>query len=126
MLSEFAGAAQELGEALRINPYDEEGTAETIARALEMDEESRAERMAALHERVERNDAVAWGDALPRWPARRHQDQRACRMRADRPAPDPIGAARRLRGRAVAPAPARLRRHARAHRPAAADAVPEP
>jgi trehalose 6-phosphate synthase/phosphatase len=62
VLSEFAGAAQELGEALRINPYDEAGTAETIVRALEMDEETRAERMAALHERVERNGAVAWGD----------------------------------------------------------------
>ncbi len=89
VLSEFAGAAQELGEALRINPYDEEGTAETLVRALEMDEESRAERMAALHERVERNDAVAWAarfiDGL-------REATRTTRlsMRADRPAPDPM------------------------------------
>ena len=40
VLSEFAGAAQELGEALRINPYDEVGTANTLVRALEMDGES--------------------------------------------------------------------------------------
>ena len=62
MLSEFAGAAQELGEALRINPYDEVGTAKAIVRALEMDPEDRAERMAALHERVHRNDAVRWAE----------------------------------------------------------------
>jgi len=62
VLSEFAGAAQELGEALRINPYDQVGTAETIVRALEMDTDERAERMAALHERVHRNDAVRWAE----------------------------------------------------------------
>ena len=43
-----------------VNPYDEVGTADTVLRALEMDQESRSERMAALHERVLRNDAVAW------------------------------------------------------------------
>ena len=60
LLSEFAGAAHELGEALRINPYDEVGTAETLGRALQMDRDDRLERMAALHERVHRNDAVTW------------------------------------------------------------------
>jgi trehalose 6-phosphate synthase/phosphatase len=60
LLSEFAGAAQELGEALRINPYDEVGTAAAIERALDMDQDERAERMAALHERVHKNDAVRW------------------------------------------------------------------
>src|SRR5207253_1960877 len=34
VLSEFAGAAAEMGEALLINPYDEERTAATIKRAL--------------------------------------------------------------------------------------------
>jgi trehalose 6-phosphate synthase/phosphatase len=62
VLSEFAGAAQELGEALRINPYDEVGTAATIVRALEMDPEERADRMAALHARVRANDAVRWAE----------------------------------------------------------------
>jgi trehalose 6-phosphate synthase/phosphatase len=61
VLSEFAGAAQELGEALRINPYDQVGTAETIERALEMDPAERQDRMAALHARVVRDDAAAWG-----------------------------------------------------------------
>ncbi|MEX1296252.1 MAG: bifunctional alpha,alpha-trehalose-phosphate synthase (UDP-forming)/trehalose-phosphatase [Candidatus Limnocylindrales bacterium] len=62
VLSEFAGAAQELGEALRINPYDEVGTAEVLVRALEMDRGERIERMAALHERVHRNSAVIWAE----------------------------------------------------------------
>jgi trehalose 6-phosphate synthase/phosphatase len=62
VLSEFAGAAQELGEALRINPYDEDGTAEVIVRALEMPFERRRERMNAMFERIRRDDAVAWSE----------------------------------------------------------------
>ncbi|MGD8682856.1 MAG: bifunctional alpha,alpha-trehalose-phosphate synthase (UDP-forming)/trehalose-phosphatase [Chloroflexota bacterium] len=87
VLSEFAGAAQELGEALRINPYDEVGTAETIERALEMPADERAERMAALHERVHRNDAVVWAERFM-------ADLRAAttasqqKLRRSRPAPD--------------------------------------
>ena len=89
VLSEFAGAAQELGEALRINPYDQEGTAETIVRALEMDAEQRAERMAALHERVHRNDAVAWAERFSA-DLRAATDTSRLTMRRDRPAPDPL------------------------------------
>ena len=63
VLSEFAGAAQELGEALRINPYDEVGTAETPSCGRwRWTPSQRAERMAALHERVHRNDAVVWAE----------------------------------------------------------------
>ena len=87
LLSEFAGAAHELGEALRINPYDEVGTAEVIERALEMPSEERAERMAALHERVHRNDAVVWAerfiDGLRTATATTRKT-----MRKDRPTPD--------------------------------------
>ena len=86
VLSEFAGAAHELGEALRINPYDEVGTADTIVRALEMDQEDRVERMAALHERVHKNDAVVWAqrfiDGL-----RAATASTAQTMHKDRPAP---------------------------------------
>ncbi len=88
VLSEFAGAAQELGEALRINPYDEEGTADVLLRALEMDEASRTERMAALHARVVRNDAVAWAERFI--DGLREATRRPLRGRSDRhPAPDP-------------------------------------
>lgn len=62
VLSEFAGAAAEMGEALMVNPYDEGRTAETIRRALEMPAEERRERMRALHKRVTHNNVFAWGE----------------------------------------------------------------
>jgi trehalose 6-phosphate synthase/phosphatase len=62
ILSEFAGAASEMGEAFLVNPYDEGQTAETIARALSLPEEERRERVRALYERVARNNVFAWGE----------------------------------------------------------------
>ncbi|HEX8475715.1 MAG TPA: bifunctional alpha,alpha-trehalose-phosphate synthase (UDP-forming)/trehalose-phosphatase [Pyrinomonadaceae bacterium] len=62
VLSEFAGAASEMGEALLVNPYDEERTADTLARALEMPEAERRERMNALRRRIHRNNVFAWGE----------------------------------------------------------------
>jgi len=62
VLSEFAGAAAEMGEALLINPYDEERTASTIERALALDEDEQQQRMKALHARVLRNNVFWWGD----------------------------------------------------------------
>ncbi len=62
VLSSFAGAAAEMGEALLINPFDEERTAQSVKRALTMNAEEKHERMRALHERVLRNDVFAWGD----------------------------------------------------------------
>jgi trehalose 6-phosphate synthase/phosphatase len=60
VLSEFAGAARELGEAIRVNPYDEVGSAEAIERALSMPEDERRERQSALLARVRANGAFAW------------------------------------------------------------------
>jgi trehalose 6-phosphate synthase/phosphatase len=62
VLSEFAGAAAEMGEALHVNPYDEERTAAAVERALDMSAAERSERMRALYGRVVRNDAITWGD----------------------------------------------------------------
>jgi trehalose 6-phosphate synthase/phosphatase len=64
VLSEFAGAAAEMGEALLINPYDEERTAATVNRALAMDDQERTARMTALHRRVVRNDVFNWGEGF--------------------------------------------------------------
>jgi trehalose 6-phosphate synthase/phosphatase len=61
VLSEFAGAAAEMGEALLINPYDEERTAATVSRALAMEDQERNLRMMALHHRVVGNDVFHWG-----------------------------------------------------------------
>ena len=62
VLSSFAGAAAEMGEALLINPYDEECTASAIMRALSMDAAEQDERMSGMHRRVLRNDVFSWGD----------------------------------------------------------------
>ena len=62
VLSEFAGAAAEMGEAVLVNPYDEEHTAAAVRQALAMPEEQRRERMGALHARLLRNDVFAWAD----------------------------------------------------------------
>jgi len=62
VLSEFAGAAAEMGEALLINPFDEERTAATIERALALDDQERRQRMQTLHHRVLRNNVFRWGE----------------------------------------------------------------
>ena len=60
VLSELAGAAAEMGEALLVNPYDEQGTAETIEQALAMEGSERRRRMESLRRRVLLHDAAAW------------------------------------------------------------------
>jgi trehalose 6-phosphate synthase len=60
VLSEFAGAADELREALPCNPFDVEGLARTLELALELDEDDRRWRIERLAERVERHDVFAW------------------------------------------------------------------
>jgi trehalose 6-phosphate synthase/phosphatase len=52
LLSEFAGAAEELGEAVIINPYDENGMADSMAHAMAMGRAERTARMRALRRRV--------------------------------------------------------------------------
>jgi len=60
VLSEFAGSATELAEALRVNPYDVDRTADAFHRALTMPEEERRTRMAALRHRVMNYDVHRW------------------------------------------------------------------
>lgn len=60
VISEFAGAVSELGEALRVNPWDIEGTADQLERALEMGLGERNERMMPMHSRVLQNDVHRW------------------------------------------------------------------
>ena len=64
VLSEFAGAAAELSEALLVNPYDVERTAATFERALTMPPEERHARMAVLRHRVMTYDVHWWANAL--------------------------------------------------------------
>ena len=60
VLSEFAGAAWELPEALQVNPYDVDGAAEVFYRALTMPREERRVRLAPLRARVQTFDVHRW------------------------------------------------------------------
>lgn len=64
VLSEFAGAASELGEAVVVNPYDVEAVADTILRALAMPREERRSRMRSLRRRVLDYDIHTWASAF--------------------------------------------------------------
>lgn len=60
ILSEMAGAAAELGEALIINPLDVQDIADAIKHAFEMPEEEQTKRMDAMRERIKDYDVFAW------------------------------------------------------------------
>ena len=60
VLSEFAGAAEELREALIVNPYDLPSVERTLHAALSMPDEEQRLRMERLRERVSAHDADAW------------------------------------------------------------------
>jgi len=60
ILSQFAGAAVEMGEALQVNPYDIDKMARTYAEALTMPEEERRVRMQSLRHRVFAHDVHLW------------------------------------------------------------------
>ena len=60
VLSEFAGAADELTDALVVNPHDGEALADTIMAAIEMPADEAKLRMAAIRATVEASDVQRW------------------------------------------------------------------
>ena len=64
ILSEFAGAAAELAEALVVNPYDIEGTAAAYHAALVMEPRERRARMRALRTRVKAAPVERWAGSF--------------------------------------------------------------
>ena len=60
VLSRFAGAAEQLRDALLVNPYDIQGTAQAIQRALQMSHEERCNRHAVLLDNVRKYDVHWW------------------------------------------------------------------
>ncbi len=60
ILSEMAGAAEDLQEALVVNPFDVEAVAEALHRAISMPQDERRARMSALRDRVRAHDVHAW------------------------------------------------------------------
>jgi trehalose 6-phosphate synthase len=62
VLSEFAGVSDRLPGALLVNPYDVDGVAQTIARALDMGPQERQGRMAQMRRRVRSLTASSWAE----------------------------------------------------------------
>jgi trehalose 6-phosphate synthase len=78
VLSRTAGAAEELPEAVIVNPYVANDAAAGIQRALTMPEEERRERHRALLARVLSNTAADWSTRFLR------------DLEASDPVPDPV------------------------------------
>lgn len=60
LLSKFTGSAEELQEAIPINPYDLEGFADSIKQAIELEDEEKSERMEKMRETVREHDINDW------------------------------------------------------------------
>jgi trehalose 6-phosphate synthase len=66
ILSRFAGAVEELEDALIVNPYDIHATAEVIRTAMEMSLDERRARHRALMSVIERSNLAAWCESFLR------------------------------------------------------------
>jgi hypothetical protein len=62
VLSEFAGAANELGRAIMVNPFDIDGMASAIEDSLETDPAHARRSMRAMRKIVRENDVYRWAD----------------------------------------------------------------
>ncbi|WP_234504609.1 MULTISPECIES: alpha,alpha-trehalose-phosphate synthase (UDP-forming) [Thermus] len=60
VLSNLAGAAEYLREAILVNPYDLDGIAAALDQALRMPQRERQERLSALKERISQMDVQGW------------------------------------------------------------------
>lgn len=77
VLSEFAGAAQDLPEALIINPYDIEAIKSALLTSLSLPDDERRSRMASMRDTVRRHDVHHWAqhflERLDTVPRERHR-----------------------------------------------------
>jgi trehalose 6-phosphate synthase len=64
VLSKFAGAAEDLEEALIVNPYDLDEMATAMQTALQMPLGERQERHSALLKRIKRHDVRYWRESF--------------------------------------------------------------
>jgi len=81
ILSEGAGAASELVEAIIVNPNNVAEVAEAIKRALEMSDEERARRIFAMRERIRRYNVYRWADDFLERLAEVKEEQKKLRAR---------------------------------------------
>jgi trehalose-6-phosphate synthase/HAMP domain-containing protein len=64
ILSRFTGASQELRDALLVNPYDVEDTAEAIHKAITLSAEDRRSRMSRMRSQVREHNIYGWAGLL--------------------------------------------------------------
>ena len=64
ILSQFTGASAELRDAILVNPYDLDGVADAIRRAVEMPREEQAARMGRMHQQVREQNIYRWAGLL--------------------------------------------------------------
>jgi trehalose 6-phosphate synthase len=64
VLSEFAGAAAELKQALLVNPHDIAGVKSQLLRALRMDPAESAKRMRAMRRHIAKHDLDHWANSF--------------------------------------------------------------
>lgn len=62
ILSEMAGVAEELGEALIVNPFNREEMAEVLRKSLSMPNQEQVERMTLMQERIKRKNVFKWAN----------------------------------------------------------------
>jgi len=62
VLSEFAGAADELTDAVLVNPHDDHALQQAIVTAVEMHRHERRSRMAGLRDQIRKSDVQGWAD----------------------------------------------------------------
>jgi len=86
VLSEFAGAAHELGGAVLVNPYDLEAMKAAFLQAASMPPAEQAQRMGAMREAVRANDVHHWAGRFLRRLETVAQD-RMVSTRRERPQP---------------------------------------
>jgi trehalose 6-phosphate synthase/phosphatase len=83
ILSRFAGAARELSEALIVNPYHVEETADALHRAATMPRAEQRERMASLRATVREHNVFRWAGLMladaARWRLRERIEARVQR-----------------------------------------------
>ncbi|MBS45066.1 MAG: trehalose-6-phosphate synthase [Nocardioides sp.] len=64
VLSEFAGAAEELRQAWLVNPYDINGMKSALLEAYEADDKQLNRRMKAMRKQIRQHDVAAWADSF--------------------------------------------------------------
>jgi len=82
ILSTFAGASRELTEAVLINPFDVNETAEAMEIAMRMGRDERRDRMSLMRRTVKENNVYRWAGRMLMDAARIRQRQSLPSMRA--------------------------------------------